>query len=333
MSTTIPQNMRAIAITKPGGPEMLQPVSLPTPAPGAGEVLIEVAAAGVNRPDVMQRQGFYPPPPGAPDTPGLEVAGTIVQLGAGVSGWAPGDKVCALVAGGGYAQYCVAPAGQCLPVPAGMDMIAAAAIPETFFTVWTNLFDGAHLQAGESLLVHGGSSGIGTTAIQIARAFGARVFATAGSEAKCNVCMQLGAERAINYRTEDFAEVVKQLTGGAGVDIVLDMVGGDYVARNISCLAQGGRHVSIAFLQGAKVTLNLLAVLQKRLILTGSGLRPRSVAEKTIIANDLRERVWPLLAAGQLSPVIDSTYPLDDAAAAHARMESSEHIGKLVLIL
>lgn len=333
MSTTIPQNMRAIAITKPGGPEMLRPVSLPTPAPGAGEVLIEVAAAGVNRPDVMQRQGFYPPPPGAPDTPGLEVAGTIVQLGAGVSGWAPGDKVCALVAGGGYAQYCVAPAGQCLPVPAGMDMIAAAAIPETFFTVWTNLFDGAHLQAGESLLVHGGSSGIGTTAIQIARAFGARVFATAGSEAKCNVCTQLGAERAINYRTEDFAEVVKQLTGGAGVDIVLDMVGGDYVARNISCLAQGGRHVSIAFLQGAKVTLNLLAVLQKRLILTGSGLRPRSVAEKTIIANDLRERVWPLLAAGQLSPVIDSTYPLDDAAAAHARMESSEHIGKLVLIL
>ncbi len=333
MSTTIPQTMRAIAITKPGGPEMLQPVSLPTPAPGAGEVLIEVAAAGVNRPDVMQRQGFYPPPPGAPDTPGLEVAGTIVQLGAGVSGWAPGDKVCALVAGGGYAQYCVAPAGQCLPVPAGMDMIAAAAIPETFFTVWTNLFDGAHLQAGESLLVHGGSSGIGTTAIQIARAFGARVFATAGSEAKCNVCTQLGAERAINYRTEDFAEVVKQLTGGAGVDIVLDMVGGDYVARNISCLAQGGRHVSIAFLQGAKVTLNLLAVLQKRLILTGSGLRPRSVAEKTIIANDLRERVWPLLAAGQLSPVIDSTYPLDDAAAAHARMESSEHIGKLVLIL
>ncbi|MDP1670722.1 MAG: NAD(P)H-quinone oxidoreductase, partial [Alphaproteobacteria bacterium] len=316
MSTTIPQTMRAIAITKPGGPEMLQPVSLPTPAPGAGEVLIEVAAAGVNRPDVMQRQGFYPPPPGAPDTLGLEVAGTIVQLGAGVSGWAPGDQVCALVAGGGYAQYCVAPAGQCLPVPAGMDMIAAAAIPETFFTVWTNLFDGAHLQAGESLLVHGGSSGIGTTAIQIARAFGARVFATAGSEAKCNVCMQLGAERAINYRTEDFAEVVKQLTGGAGVDIVLDMVGGDYVARNISCLAQGGRHVSIAFLQGAKVTLNLLAVLQKRLILTGSGLRPRSVAEKTIIANDLRERVWPLLAAGQLSPVIDSTYPLDDAAAA-----------------
>ena len=333
MSTTIPQTMRAIAITKPGGPEMLQPVSLPTPTPGAGEVLIDVAAAGVNRPDVMQRQGFYPPPPGAPDTPGLEVAGTIVQLGAGVSGWAPGDKVCALVAGGGYAQYCVAPAGQCLPVPAGMDMIAAAAIPETFFTVWTNLFDGAHLQAGESLLVHGGSSGIGTTAIQIARAFGARVFATAGSEAKCNVCTQLGAERAINYRTEDFAEVVKQLTGGAGVDIVLDMVGGDYVARNISCLAQGGRHVSIAFLQGAKVTLNLLAVLQKRLILTGSGLRPRSVAEKTIIANDLRERVWPLLAAGQLSPVIDSTYPLDDAAAAHARMESSEHIGKLVLIL
>lgn len=325
--------MRAIAITQPGGPEVLRPVTLPTPTPGAGEVLIEVAAAGVNRPDVMQRQGFYPAPPGAPDTPGLEVAGTIVQLGADVTGWSTGDKVCALVAGGGYAQYCLAPALQCLPVPAGMDMVQAAALPETFFTVWTNLFDGAHLQAGESLLVHGGSSGIGTTAIQMAKAFGARVFATAGSDDKCAVCTRLGAERAINYRTEDFVEVIKQTTSGAGVDVVLDMVGGDYVARNIMSLAQGGRHVSIAFLQGSKVSLNLLPVLQKRLILTGSGLRPRSIAEKALIANALREKVWPLLAAGKLLPVIDSTYALEDATAAHARMESSAHIGKLVLTL
>jgi len=333
VSSSIPQTMRAIAITQPGGPEVLQPVTLPTPAPGAGEVLIEVAAAGVNRPDVVQRQGFYAPPPGAPDTPGLEVAGTIVQLGAGVTGWSLGDKVCALVAGGGYAQYCVAPAVQCLPVPAGMDMIAAAAIPETFFTVWTNLFDGGHLQAGESLLVHGGSSGIGTTAIQIAKVFGARVFATAGSDDKCAVCIQLGAERAINYRNEDFVAVIKELTGGAGVDVILDMVGGAYVERNISSLAMGGRLVNIAFLEGSKVSLNLMPVMLKRLILTGSTLRPRSIAEKALIANALREKVWPLLAEGKLQPVIDSTYALEDATAAHARMESSAHIGKLVLTL
>jgi len=333
MSSSLPQTMRAIAITQPGGPEVLQPVTLPTPAPGAGEVLIEVAAAGVNRPDVVQRQGFYAPPPGAPDTPGLEVAGTIVQLGAGVTGWSLGDKVCALVAGGGYAHYCVAPAVQCLPVPAGMDMIAAAAIPETFFTVWTNLFDGGRLQAGESLLVHGGSSGIGTTAIQIAKAFGARVFATAGSDDKCAVCTQLGAERAINYRNEDFVAVIKEVTGGAGVDIILDMVGGAYVERNISSLAMGGRLVNIAFLEGSRVSLNLMPVMLKRLILTGSTLRPRSIAEKALIANALREKVWPLLAAGKLLPVIDSTYALEDATAAHARMESSAHIGKLVLTL
>lgn len=333
MSSSLPQTMRAIAITQPGGPEVLQPATLPTPVAGPGEVLIEVAAAGVNRPDVVQRQGFYAPPPGAPDTPGLEVAGTIVQLGAGVTGWSLGDKVCALVAGGGYAHYCVAPAVQCLPVPAGMDMIAAAAIPETFFTVWTNLFDGGHLQTGESLLVHGGSSGIGTTAIQIAKAFGARVFATAGSDDKCAVCTQLGAERAINYRNEDFVSVIKELTGGAGVDIILDMVGGAYVERNISSLAMGGRLVNIAFLEGSKVSLNLMPVMLKRLILTGSTLRPRSIAEKSLIANALREKIWPLLAAGKLLPVIDSTYALEDAAAAHARMESSAHIGKLVLTL
>ncbi|HAK62699.1 MAG TPA: NAD(P)H-quinone oxidoreductase [Alphaproteobacteria bacterium] len=329
----LPQTMRAIAITKPGGPEMLQPVSLPTPAPGRGEVLIRVAAAGVNRPDVMQRQGFYPPPPGAPETPGLEVAGTIAAIGEGVSGWKSGDRVCALVAGGGYAEYCVAPAPQCLTVPEGLNMVEAAAIPETFFTVWTNLFDGGRLKSGEALLVHGGGSGIGTSAIQIAKAFGARVFATAGSEEKCRACVELGAERAINYRSEDFVEVVKQLTGGAGVDVILDMVGGDYVARNIAALAPGGRHVSIAFLQGSKVNLNLLPVLQKRLILTGSGLRPRSIAEKGQIADALRTNLWPLLAAGRIRPVIDSTYPLDQAAAAHTRMESSAHTGKLVLTL
>ncbi len=333
MSLSIPPIMRAIAITKPGGPEVLLPITLPTPVPGAGEVLIEVAAAGVNRPDVMQRMGFYPPPPGAPDTPGLEAAGTIVQIGDGVSGWSIGDKVCALVAGGGYAQYCLAPAPQCLPVPPAIDLIAAAAIPETFFTVWTNLFDGAHLRGGESLLVHGGSSGIGTTAIQIGKAFGARVFATAGSAEKCAACVGLGAERAINYKTEDYAEVVMQLTSGQGVNVILDMVGGDYVARNLGCLAAGGRHVSIAFLQGSKVTLNLLPVLQKRLIMTGSGLRPRSVAEKGVIAKALLENVWPLLAAGQIKPVLDSTYPLAEAAKAHIRLESSAHIGKIVLTL
>ncbi|MSP43421.1 MAG: NAD(P)H-quinone oxidoreductase [Alphaproteobacteria bacterium] len=333
MKNALPETMRAIAITQPGGPEVLQPVMLPTPAAGVGEVLIEVAAAGVNRPDVMQRQGFYPPPPGAPDTPGLELAGAIVQIGSGVTGWSVGDKVCALVAGGGYAQYCVAPAVQCLPVPDGMGMVAAAALPETFFTVWTNLFDGAKMQAGETVLVHGGSSGIGTAAIQIARAFGARVFATAGSSEKCAACVNLGAERAINYRTEDFVEIAMEMTAGAGVNIVLDMVGGDYVARNLNCLAQGGRHVSIAFLQGSKVTINLLPVLQKRLVMTGSGLRPRSVAEKGVIASALREHVWPLLSAGKIRSVIDSTYRLEDATAAHARMESSAHIGKLVLTL
>lgn len=333
MPKSLATTMRAIAISKPGGPEVLQLVSLPAPVPGAGEVLIEVVAAGVNRPDVMQRQGFYPPPPGAPDTPGLEVAGTIAQLGPDSGGWRLGDKVCALVAGGGYAAYCVAPAVQCLPVPQGMKMIAAAALPETFFTVWTNLFDRGQLKAGESVMIHGGSSGIGTAAIQIAKSFCTRVFTTAGSDEKCAACVRLGAERAINYQTEDYAAVALELTGGAGVDVVLDMVGGDYVARNIGCLAVGGRHVSIAFLQGAKVTLNLLPVLQKRLILTGSGLRPRSVAEKGLIARALLENVWPLLASGQIRPVIDSTYPLEQAAQAHARMESSLHIGKIVLTL
>ena len=333
MSRSVASAMRAIAISKPGGPDVLRPVTLPVPAHGKGEVLIKVAAAGVNRPDVMQRQGFYPPPPGAPDTPGLEVAGTIVQLGPDSGSWVVGDKVCALVAGGGYAEYCVAPAVQCLPVPIGMDMLSAAALPETFFTVWTNLFDRGQLRLGDTVLVHGGSSGIGTTAFQIAKAFGARVFATAGSAEKCAACVELGADRAINYKTGDFAAEVLELTGGIGADIILDMVGGEYVMRNISCMAVAGRHVSIAFLQGAKVTLNLLPVLQKRLILTGSPLRTRSVAEKGLIATALLENVWPLLAKGRIKPVIDSSYPLENAAGAHARMESSQHIGKIVLTL
>jgi len=333
MSKPLATTMRAIAISKPGGPDVLQPVTLTVPVPGKGEVLIKVAAAGVNRPDVMQRQGFYPPPPGAPDTPGLEIAGTIVQLGPDSGSWSVGDNVCALVAGGGYAEYCVAPAVQCLPVPAGMDMIQAAALPETFFTVWTNLFDRGQFRLGDTVLVHGGSSGIGTTAIQIAKAFGARVFTTAGSTEKCAACVELGADRAINYKTEDYAAVVLELTGGLGADIILDMVGGEYVMRNISCMAVAGRHVSIAFLQGSKVTLNLLPVLQKRLILTGSPLRPRSIAEKGQIAGELLGNAWPMLANGRIKPVIDSSYPLEKAAEAHARMESSQHIGKIVLTL
>lgn len=333
MTDPVPASMRAIAIREPGGPQVLVPVTLATPAPGPGEVLIRVTAAGVNRPDVMQRQGIYPPPPGAPDTPGLEVAGTVVTLGPDTQGFAVGDAVCALVAGGGYAEYCVAPAPQVLPVPHPLDLTQAAALPETFFTVWSNVFDQARLRAGETLLVHGGSSGIGTTAIQLGAAFGARVFATAGSAEKCAACTKLGAERAINYRDEDFVAVVRELTAGRGVDVVLDMVGGDYVERNLKCLGMGGRHVSIAFQRGHKVSLSLLPVLQKRLILTGSGLRPRTIAEKGAIAAELREQVWPLLAAGRVRPVIDSTFALEQAAAAHARMDSGAHIGKIVLIV
>lgn len=329
--TALPKTMRAIAIHAPGGPEVLQPVTLPVPQPGPGEVLIAVAAAGVNRPDVMQRQGHYPPPPGAPDTPGLEVAGTVAAVGAQVSGWQPGDAVCALIAGGGYAQYCTAPAPQVLPIPAGLTPVQAAALAETFFTVWSNVFDQAELRAGEWLLVHGGTSGIGTTAIQLARAFGARVITTAGSADKCAACVDLGADRAVNYRDEDFVAAVREATGGTGVNVVLDMVGGDYVARNLECLAREGRHVSIAFQRGHKVTLSLLPVLQKRLHLTGSGLRPRPVAEKGAIAAALHQRVWPLLESGRVRVVVDSTFPLDQAAAAHARMESGAHIGKIVL--
>ena len=325
--------MIAIEIRAPGGPEVLVPVERPTPVPVDGEVLIKVAAAGVNRPDIFQRLGRYAPPPGASDIPGLEVAGTIAELGPGVRDWRIGAEVCALVAGGGYAEYCAAPAPQCLPLPRGLDLIAAAAIPETFFTVWTNVFERGRLQAGESLLVHGGSSGIGTTAIQLARARGARVFATAGSAAQCEACERLGAERAVNYREADFAAVVRELTGGRGVDVVLDMVGGEYFARNIEVLAVEGRLVEIATLHGVKAELNIQTVMVRRLTITGSTLRPRPVADKGAIAAALRQHVWPLLESGTVRPVIHATFPLRDAAEAHHVMEAGAHIGKLVLVM
>jgi NADPH2:quinone reductase len=325
------QQMQVVRITEPGGPEVLQPATRPVPQPGAGEVLIEVAAAGVNRPDCFQRAGSYAPPPGASDLPGLEVAGTIVQLGAGVTQWKVGDAVCALTPGGGYAQYCLTPAGHCLPVPKGLGMVEAASLPETFFTVWINVFERARLAPGETLLVQGGSSGIGVTAIQMARAFGHRVFATAGSAEKCAECEKLGAERAINYRTEDFVEAVEQLTGGKGVDVILDMVGGDYVPREIKALATDGRLSLIAFLGGTRTTLDMSDILYRRLTITGSTLRPRSVEYKTQVAQALREKVWPLIEAGTIRPVIYRTFPLAEASKAHALMESSAHIGKIVL--
>ena len=324
--------MRAVEISKPGPPEVLKPVERPDPVAAAGEVRVRVAAAGVNRPDVLQRRGAYPPPPGASDLPGLEVAGTIDAVGEGVTDWRVGDRVCALLSGGGYATMCVVPAVQCLPVPAGMDVISAAALPETFFTVWTNVFDRGRLRAGESALFHGGSSGIGTTAIQLAVARGARVFATAGSDEKCRACERLGAERAINYRTEDFVSVVKEVTGGRGVDLILDIVGGDYIARDLAALAVEGRLVVIGFMGGDTATLDFRRILGRRLTITGSTLRPRSPAEKGEIAAALRREVWPLLDGGGIKPVIYRTFPLDDAAAAHRLMESSEHVGKIVLV-
>ncbi len=323
--------MIAIEIREPGEPDVLVPVERPTPVPADGEVLIRVAAAGVNRPDVFQRRGRYAPPPGASDIPGLEVSGRIEALGPGVSGVAVGDAVCALVSGGGYAEYCVAPAPQCLPVPRGMDVVTAAAIPETFFTVWTNVFQRGRLQPGESLLVHGGSSGIGTTAIQLAKAKGARVFATAGTPDKCAACERLGAERCVDYRTGDFVAVIRELTGGRGVDVVLDMVGADYFARNLEVLAVEGRLVEIATLHGVKAEVNLQAIMGRRLTITGSTLRPRPVADKAAIATELRQHVWPLLEAGTVKPIVHATFPLRDAAEAHRVMESSVHTGKLLL--
>ncbi|HEY7285145.1 MAG TPA: NAD(P)H-quinone oxidoreductase [Vicinamibacterales bacterium] len=325
--------MICIEISTPGEPEVLVPVERPTPVPGPGEILIKVEAAGVNRPDVMQRRGKYPPPPGASDIPGLEVAGTVDATGADVRGWQRGDRVCALLAGGGYADYCVAPAPQCLPVPARLDMAAAAGLPETYFTVWTNLFERGKLAAGETVLIHGGSSGIGTTAIQLARAFGARVFATAGSPEKCAACERLGAERCINYKTEDFVQVARELTRGAGVNVILDMVGAEYFARNIESLSVEGRLVEIATLHGTRAELNIPTLMQRRLTLTGSTLRIRSVEQKGAIAAALRQHVWPLLEAGTAAPIIHATFPLRDAAAAHRVMESGNHVGKLVLVV
>lgn len=332
MSGAVPSSMTAIAITTPGGPEVLQPRPHPVPGVGPGEVLIRVAAAGVNRPDLLQRQGKYAPPPGAPDTPGLEVAGTIAAIGESVGGWTIGDAVCALLAGGGYAEYCAAPAAQCLPVPQGFSMVEAAAVPETFFTVWTNVFERGRLRAGETFLVHGGASGIGTTAVMLGRAFGATVFATAGTAEKCAACERLGATRAINYRTEDFVEVVRAATSGAGVDIVLDMVGGDYVSRNLEVLAVEGRLVQIAFLRGGRVEVNLAPLMQKRLTFTGSTLRPRTPEQKGAIARALHEHVWPRFERGELRPVIHATFPLARASDAHAMLEAGEHVGKVVLV-
>src|SRR5205085_526993 len=323
--------MHYIAMEAPGGPDVLVLATGPVPRPATGEVLIRVAAAGINRPDILQRTGNYPPPPGASPILGLEVSGTVVALGAEVTGWHEGDAVCALVAGGGYAEYCVAPAPQCLPVPKGVALVDAAGLPETFFTVWSNVFDRGRLSAGETFLVHGGSSGIGTTAIQLARAFGARIFATAGSPEKCAVCRELGAERAIDYRREDFAAVIKEATQGRGVDVILDMVGGPYLERNLRSLAVEGRLVQIAFLQGSKVTLDLVHLMVRRQTITGSTLRPRSFADKAAIAQALREKVWPLIEKKQVRPIVDRTVPLAEAAEAHRLMESSAHIGKIVL--
>jgi putative PIG3 family NAD(P)H quinone oxidoreductase len=325
--------MIAIEIREPGGPDVLVPVERPMPAVGAGDVLIRVAAAGVNRPDVMQRQGEYPPPPGASDIPGLEVVGTVEAVADDVVNWRVGDRVCALVSGGGYAEYCVAPAPQCLPVPRGIDFAHAAAIPETTFTVWTNVFERGRLVRGESILIQGGSGGIGTTAIQLAHAFGARVFATAGSAEKCAACESLGAEHAINYRETDFVEAVKDATGGRGVDVVLDMVAGDYLQRNIDALAVDGRLVMIGRQRGGKSELDVMSVLRRRLTLTGSTLRARSVAEKGAIARAVHQHVWPLFESGTVRVIVHQTFPLRDAAAAHRVMESSTHIGKLMLLV
>lgn len=325
---TLPKSMRAVEISKPGGPEALRPVDRPVPLPGSGQILIAVAHAGVNRPDALQRAGLYAPPPGASDLPGLEAAGTVAAVGPDVSRWKVGDAVCALLPGGGYAEYAVTHQDHALPVPAGMSMDRAAALCETHFTVWSNVFMRGRLTGGERFLVHGGSSGIGTTAIQLAAHFGARVFATAGSAAKCAACIELGAERAMNYREEDFAAVLRE-EGGA--NLILDMVGGDYIARNISALADDGRLVQIAFLQSPRAELNLAPIMVRRLTVTGSTLRPQSDQAKAAIASELAEHVWPLLDAGRIAPVMDSEFPLEEAAAAHARMESSAHIGKIVL--
>lgn len=332
MSTTIPSEMTAIIITETGGPEVLQPAKRPVPEPGAGEVLVRVEAAGVNRPDVLQRIGRHPVPPGIPkDIPGLDIAGTIVALGDGVTGWAVGDAVCALTGGAGYAEYCVAAADACLPIPAGIDAVGAASLPETYFTVWSNVFDRGGLSAGERFLVHGGTSGIGVAAIQMATALGATAYATAGGPEKCRVCVDLGAVRAVDYKTEDFVEVLQEETDGYGVDVVLDMVGGAYMQKNIKLLHEDGRLVYIAYIGGAKAEVSIPDIQSKRLWITGSQLRLRPGAFKAEIAGNLRRKVWPLLESGRIKPVIDSTFPLTEAAQAHELMQSNRHIGKIVL--
>jgi NADPH2:quinone reductase len=323
--------MTAIEIASPGGPEQLKPVRRPMPKPGDGEVLVRVAAAGVNRPDVMQRQGRYPPPPGASDIPGLEIAGTVVELGPNAAGVALGDEVTALLPGGGYAEYALAAAPLCLPIPKGLSMVEAAALPETYFTVWTNLFDRGGCKAGDVVLIHGGTSGIGTTAIQLAVARGARVFATAGSAEKARFCEKLGAARGIDYHTEDFVEVVRQETGNKGVDLVLDMVAASYFARNIEALAVEGRLVVISLISGARAELNLGTLMAKRLTITGSTLRIRSVAQKALVAEGVRRNAWPLLEQKRVRPIIHATFPLAEASEAHRMMETSQHIGKIVL--
>jgi NADPH2:quinone reductase len=331
--TELPTRMTAIAIRAPGGPEVLVPEERPVPVPGAGEILVKVAAAGVNRPDVMQRQGLYPPPKGAPDIPGLEIAGEVAALGPGARRWQVGDRVSALVVGGGYAQFCLAHETHALALPDGFSMVEAGAIPETFFTVWHNVFERGGLRAGETLLVHGGSSGIGTTAIQLAKAFGARVITTAGSPEKCDACRKLGADLAVNYKQEDFVAATKAATDGRGAEVVLDMVGGDYIERNYEAAAVEGRVVQIAFQTSPRANVDFRRLMLKRLHHTGSTLRARSVPDKAAIARAVEDKVLPLLAAGRVRPVIDSTFPLAKAADAHARMEASVHIGKIVLIV
>lgn len=332
MSPSLPAAMRYVKIARPGGPEVLELDEMKVPSPGQGELLIKVEAAGINRPDVFQREGAYPPPPGASDVPGLEVAGTVVATGQGVEGFAPGDRVCALVSSGGYAEYCVAPVEQTLPIPEGWSDIEAGGIPETFFTVWTNVFQRGGLKAGERLLVHGGTSGIGVTAIQLATARGAEVYATAGSPEKVQACEELGARRGIDYRREDFVAVIKEATGGKGVDVILDMVGGSYVARNLEVAAMDGRIVQIAWLGGSRVEADFTKLMVKRLNWTGSTLRPRSVAEKGAIAKELHREVWPLLASGKIRPVVHATFKLAQVVEAHRLMESSAHVGKIVLV-
>jgi len=329
--TSVPVEMTAIAISAPGGPEVLQPTTRPVPQPGPGEVLIRVAAAGVNRPDVLQRMGFYPPPPGASDLPGLEIAGVIAAVGPGGDPEHLGQAVCALVAGGGYAEYCLAPVGSCLPVPKGFSMEEAAALPETVFTVWHNLFERGYVRDGETVLVHGGTSGIGTTAIGLCKLFDIKIIVTCGSADKCAAATALGADLAIDYSAEDYVEAVKGFTDGKGVNVVLDMVGGDYLPRNVACLAEDGRHVSIAFQRGAKAEIDITDVMRRRLTLTGSTLRARSADFKALLADEIHRTLWPRLAEGGWKPAMDQSFALADASAAHARMQAGEHVGKIVL--